>query len=55
MDYPVSDPSWDYATIYHKAQLSRQHLSEAIALLIWSKYISGVRMKCDRNFWSSGE
>ncbi|MEC4812099.1 MAG: hypothetical protein SAK29_02285 [Scytonema sp. PMC 1069.18] len=33
MDYPVPDPSWDYATIYHKAQQARQHLEEAIAAM----------------------
>jgi hypothetical protein len=29
-DYPIPDPSWDYATIYHQAQQAKQHLEEAI-------------------------
>ena len=33
LNYPIPDPTWDYATIYHRCQWARQELEKLLAYM----------------------
>ena len=49
LNYPIPDPAWDYATIYHRCHHARQELEKLLAYMSQFEEATGESDRCIRD------